>query len=67
MLLRPAAGGLGATGPDPGGTDAAAYKGLGDVDVGAVVVEAAAEAGRVLLRRVLAPGALGGAWLCGSE
>jgi hypothetical protein len=38
-------------------------------DMGAVVVEAAVGAGRSLLRRVLAPGALGGAWracFCGS-
>lgn len=62
MLLRPAAGGLGATGLDPGGTDApaASTNNAGSQDV---IVEAAAEAGRFLLRRVLAPGgALGGTY-----
>jgi hypothetical protein len=63
MLLRPAAGGPG-QGPGPGGWGGLRIPNAdagGDGGAAAVVVEAAADAGRFLLRRVLAPGALGGA------
>lgn len=63
MLLRPAAGGLGVTGLDPGGTEAPAASYTNNAGPQDVIVEAAAEAGRFLLRRVLAPGgALGGTY-----